>query len=270
MAPFFSPESARLCEEAGVGYVDLAGNARLAFGSIYIETRSAENPFREQRVDRPLFSPKSGRVLRVLLSPPLRPWKVIELQESAGVSLGHVSNVRRNLLERGWAEAGDSGLIVTQPQRLLKAWGTSYKSNQVDERRAYTLCHGADLEAAVKAAMSEAGDGEHLAYASFSAGRWLAPYARHATQFFYADSLGMAALERRLELQPATKGENVILWVPREDDVFTGRVEVAAGVWCTGPVQTWLDLTKAGERGQEAAEHLLQEVLLPAWQGAVK
>jgi len=30
-------------------------------------------------------------------------------------------------------------------------------------------------------------------------------------------------------------------------------------------VQTWLDLSVAGERGGEAVEHLLREKLLPAW-----
>lgn len=270
MAPFLSQESARLCEEARVGYLDLSGNARLAFGPIYIETHSADNLFRERRENRSLFTPKAGRVLRALLSPPLRPWKVTELQEAAGVSLGHVSTVRKNLLERSWAEAGDAGVQVTQPKQILRAWQEAYQPNRVGERRAYTLLHGAALETAVRNAQTEVENGAHAVYASFSAGRWLAPYARHTTQFFYADPAGMEALERHLDLEPASRGENVILWEPREDDVFSSRVEAAPGVWCTGPVQTWLDLAAAGDRGQEAADHLLREVLLPAWQGAAR
>jgi hypothetical protein len=35
-------------------------------------------------------------------------------------------------------------------------------------------------------------------------------------------------------------------------------------VVCTSPVQTYLDLAAAGERGQEAADHLRQERL--QWQ----
>ena len=38
-------------------------------------------------------------------------------------------------------------------------------------------------------------------------------------------------------------------------------VEPAPGVACTSPVQTYLDLSKAGERGREAADHLRQERL---------
>src|SRR5579863_7385590 len=45
VAPFISEESARLCVEAGMGYADLAGNARLSFDQVFIETRAADNPF---------------------------------------------------------------------------------------------------------------------------------------------------------------------------------------------------------------------------------
>jgi hypothetical protein len=45
--------------------------------------------------------------------------------------------------------------------------------------------------------------------------------------------------------------------------VFRDTVEPAQGVICTSPVQTYLDLAIAGERGREAAEHLRHERL--AW-----
>src|ERR1019366_2899103 len=35
VAPFISEESARLCEDAGIGYADLAGNARLSFDQVF-------------------------------------------------------------------------------------------------------------------------------------------------------------------------------------------------------------------------------------------
>jgi len=66
-APFISAQSARICQEAGLGYADLAGNARIAFDNVFIETRSAENPFREKRESRSLFALRATRVLRSLL-----------------------------------------------------------------------------------------------------------------------------------------------------------------------------------------------------------
>jgi len=265
VAPFLSKESARLCVEAGMGYADLAGNARLSFDQVFIETHGADNPFRVKRHLRSLFSAKAGRVLRVLLTPPLRAWKVTELEAAAGVSLGQVSNVRRLLLDREWAVVSEAGLRLSKSEELARAWKDSYEPRPRARETAYTLLHGEALDVAMRAAFAEAGSGAHAVLASYSAARWFAPYARQATQFLYVDKQGADILKRHLQLQPAERGENVVLLEPREDDVFAGRVEAAPGIWCSGLVQTWLDLSVAGERGGEAAEHLLREKLLPVW-----
>lgn len=264
-APFFSEESARLCIEAGTGYADLAGNARLSFDQVFIELQAAGNPFRVKRYLRSLFTAKAGRILRVLLTPPLRAWKVTELEAASGVSLGQVSNVRKLLLDGEWAVAGEPGLRLSRPEDLARAWQGSYEPRTRSRETAYTLLHGQGFEEAMRAALAEAGQGEHAVLASYSAARWFAPYARQATQFFYADRQGAEILRRHLQLQAVSRGENVIILEPDEDDVFSGRVEAAPGIWCSGLVQTWLDMSVAGERGGEAAEHLLQEKLLPAW-----
>jgi hypothetical protein len=51
--------------------------------------------------------------------------------------------------------------------------------------------------------------------------------------------------------------------VLKDHGLFLDAVEPAPGVFCTSPVQTYLDLVVAGERPDEAAEHLRQELL--AW-----
>lgn len=263
VAPFISAESAKICIEAGMGYVDFSGNAQLLFDGVYIETRSAENPFREKREVRSLFTPKAERMLRVLLTPPLRAWKVGELATAAGVSFGQVSKVRKHLIDQEWAKADGEGLRLEKPAEVAEAWRKSYSARLNSRDGHYTLLHGEALDTATRAALAEAG--AHAVLASYSAARWIAPYARQATQFFYADEIGAPILKRHLQLQPVPRGENVVLMQPREDDVFSGRIEAAPGIWCTGLVQTWLDLTVAGERGGEAADHLLSEKLLPAW-----
>lgn len=265
LAPFISEESARICAEAGIGYADLSGNARLSFGRVFIELRSADRPFREKREKRSLFTPKGERVLRVLLTPPLRGWKVEELASAAGVSLGQVSNVRKRLLDQEWAALGEHGLQLSKPEELAQAWEEAYKPPRQKQEKYYTLLHGEALDSAIRTALAEAGEGEHAVLASYSAARWLAPYARQSTQFFYADDIGAQVLKKNLQLQPVSRGENVVLMQPKEDDAFSGRIEAAPGIWCSGLVQTWLDLGASGERGSEAAEHLMGEKLMPAW-----
>jgi len=265
LVPFISEKSARICTEAGMGYADLAGNAHLSFDQVFIEIRTAQNPFREKRELRSLFTPKAGRVLGVLLTPPLRAWKVEELAKETGVSLGHVSNVRRRLLDREWARADDAGLRLTKPEELARSWQDAYESRARKRKKYYTVLHGEEMERALRAALAEAGAGEHAVLSSFSAARWIAPYARQATHFFYADAVGEEVLRQHLQLSPTTQGENVVVEEPRETDVFERRIEPVSGIWCTGLVHTWLDLNATGERGREAAEHLLKHKLLTVW-----
>ena len=100
-----------------------------------------------------------------------------------------------------------------------------------------------------------------MLFSSFSAAQWLAPYARVSTNYFYADSEGLEKLVNALQLVPASKGENVVITIPKDDGLLLDTVELAPGVICTSPVQTYLDLSVAGERGKEAAEYLRQEKL---------
>ena len=99
------------------------------------------------------------------------------------------------------------------------------------------------------------------AFASFSAAHWLAPYGRTGSQYFYADNVGLDRLKTELKLSSVSKGENVVVTLPKDQELFSDLVEPAPGAVCTGAIQTYLDLTAAGERGREAADHLRQETL---------
>jgi len=66
----------------------------------------------------------------------------------------------------------------------------------------------------------------------------------------------MAALSEHLKLERASRGTNVFVAVPKDDGVFIDSYEPAPDVRSTGLIQTYLDLSQAGDRGREAAEHL--------------
>jgi hypothetical protein len=261
MAPYISPAVRQLCEEKDVGYLDLEGNARIAFGGVFIERMMADKPAAEQRELKSLFRPKSAQVLRAMLREPKRAWRVTELSEISGVSLGHVSNVRTGLIDREWARASDDGLVLSKPEALLDAWRDSYNPPPGERHRLYTPLHGSAFEDAARSAMrSEAGPGRAV-FASFSAAHWLAPYGRTGTHYFFADEEGLRELQAALKLAPASKGENVVVTVPKDLGLLSDTIEPAPGAICTSAVQTYLDLSIAGERGAEAAEHLRLERL---------
>ena len=264
VAPYLSPEAQALCRQNEVGFLDLEGNARLVFDSVFIERLVSSKPSVERRELKSLFKPKSAQVLRVMLRDPARPWRVTELAKIAGVSLGHVSNVRSSLLDREWGQVSDKGLFICEPDALLNAWRDAYEPPAGKRMSFYTTLHGSSFEEAARQALHAEPENGQAVFASFSAAHWLAPYGRTGMQYFYADNAGLERLQVGLKLSPASKGENVVVTFPKDQGLFRDIIEPAPGAVCTSPIQTYLDLTAAGERGREAAEHLRRERLM--WQ----
>jgi hypothetical protein len=261
IAPYLSPEARTICRENKVGYIDLQGNVRLEFDGVFIERIVADKPAPDRRELKSLFKPKSALVLKALLRDPGRRWRVEELAQSAGVSLGHASNVRSGLLDREWAEVSEQGLFLSKPNELLDAWHDAYEPPLGKRMGFYTVMHGKSFEDAARAGLGAHEIGGRAIFASFSAAQWLAPYGRTGMQYFYADEAGLERLKHALQLSVSSKGENVVVTLPKDRGLLEDTVEPAPGAICTGPVQTYLDLSAAGERGREAAEHLRREQL---------
>ncbi len=264
VAPYLSPDSQALCREHDVGFMDLQGNAYITFDGVFIERLTGSAPPAERRELKSLFKAKAAHVLLVMLRDPERAWRVAELAEEADVSLGHVSNVRAALLDREWAQADSNGMFLAEPDALLDAWQDDYEPPAGKRLRFYTPLHGSSFDEAVRRLLRAGTDKAHALLASFSAANWLAPYARTGSHFFYADDLGLERLKEELRLSSTTKGENVVITLLKDDWLLTDTTEPTPGIICTSPVRTYLDLTAAGERGREAADHLRGEEL--KWQ----
>jgi hypothetical protein len=260
VAPYLSPVARQACREKGVGYLDLEGNSWISFDGVFIDHQVADRPPSENRELKSLFKPKSAQIIRMMLREPDRAWRVMELSEASGASLGQVSNVRTALLNREWAKTTNEGVCLSDPKALLDAWVETYELPSGDRKKFYTTLHGSALENAARNAIGERSNG-HALFSSFSAAQWLAPYARVSTNYFFADIQGLEKLVKALQLVPASKGENVVITLPRDEGLLLDTVEAAPGAICTSPVQTYLDLSVAGERGKEAAEYLRQEKL---------
>jgi hypothetical protein len=177
------------------------------------------------------------------------------------VSFGHVSNVRHALIDREWARSDRGGLILTHPEAVLDSWRAVYERPSGKQLPFYTTLHGSALQQRLPDILEEANHKGEAMLASFSAAQWLAPYARVSMSYFYADEKGLAVLRERLDLSSPARGENVIVLQIEDDGLFRDAVEPAPHVRCTSPVQTYLDLYVAGERGREAAQHLREEKL---------
>lgn len=277
--PVVSPRIADLCRSAGWSWLDLAGNCRIDVpGLLHIE-RAGEPPVRSK--SRPVGSLRSAaaaRVLRALLSPAHagRSWTQRDLRRStcarvgtdAPVSLGLVNKVLRHLGEEGFIEDTDvPGVRVRDASGLLAAWRAAYDFDRHERRNYFTLLKGARLAEALDEVGLDAGG--RAAYAAFSAAERQAPHVRQGKTWLYVDARSLDAFARRVEAKEVESGENVVVLVPEDAGVFlTFDADAKGGdrgLGCTDPVQTYVDLAHCGGRGEEAAEALLEQRILPAW-----
>ena len=256
VSPYLSPESRAICMEHDTAYLDLMGNARLEFDTVYIERAVSEKPVSETRSLRSIFSPKAAAILRVLLREPGRAWRVADLAVQARASYGHVSNVRKALLAREWIEVEEDGIVLVQPNTLLQTWRESYRRPAGNSITGYTHFHGTQFDERLQGTLNPHPERPRALYALHSAARWLAPFGRSATHTFYADEPGTEALKEVLKLTHAARGENVVLLVPTDESLFHDAAEPGPNVFCTNPIVTYLDLWTGSDRDREAAEHL--------------
>ncbi len=261
MAPYISPKSAQICADAGVGYADFVGNCRLSFGQVYVEQQGMPNTLAKKRDLRSLYSPKAARILRVLLTPPRRTWKVEDLAEEAEVSLGQVSKVKKLLSDRELISDATVGFTLSKPEELLKDWAEnySYKKNQVQSF--YSLLKIPQIEENLARVCS--GRGVRYALTGFSAAARFAPAVRYARVFAYVEET-QGSIASLLEFKEVPSGANVSLLTPYDEGVFYG-VEEIDGVQIASPIQAYLDLWGFPGRGEEAADALLEEVIRKRW-----
>ena len=260
VSPYLSPESRAICTDQDVAYLDLVGNARLAFDTVYIERAVADKPRSETRALRSIFRPKAAAVLRVLLRDPDRTWRVADLAAQAHASYGHVSNVRKALLEREWLEVRDDGAALLQPEALLQTWRESYRRPPGRFITGYTHLHGRELDERLRGKLNPYPEFPRAIYSLHSAAQWFAPFGRSGTHTLYTDESGSRMLKDELKLTPAAAGANVILQVTTDESLFDDASEPVPNVFCTSPIVTYLDLWNGSDRDREAADHLAGEV----------
>jgi hypothetical protein len=261
VAPYISPQSARLCMENGIGYVDLAGNCRLSFGSVYVERDGKPNPAPQRRELRSLYAPRTTRVLRVLLQDPKKPWRLQPLAQEAGVSLGQAYNVKKLLADREWIRSEADGLRLADPRALLQEWSQHYTYRKNAGRDFYSLDAPPEVERKLTAACRDAA--VPYAFTGFSAAARLAPMVRYQRVMAYISG-DPTPVVTALSLKEVPSGANVTFLSPYDDGVFYGAAEVN-GLRIASPVQVYLDLIGYRGRGEEAASFVLEQVIERTW-----
>ncbi len=261
MAPYISPEGAELLKANGVGYADFAGNCLLSFGNVYVDKTGAKNPLKRQNIQNRIYSPRSSRVVRVLLHNPNRVWKVNDLAREAGISIGQVSNVKKLLEDREWITHDKSGIKLIKPLELLNDWSANYSFKENSVYRFYSRKSIPEIESLLSSRDSDLSI--ESALTGFSAAARLKMNVRYNRAMIYIERLDEELL-KKWEFKEVESGANINLFVPYDSGVFYGG-EIIDNQRVVSPVQTYLDLVNYAGRGEEAAEKILEEVIKKSW-----
>ncbi len=265
-APFISNESRKTCKEANVGFIDLAGNCYFRFDHIFIWIEGRKNPYPAAWSLKALFSPKSSRVLRALLSDVNRYWSTVELAEEIDVSPGLVTKAKQYLTENELAETSQDRksrkFRLNDPERLLLEWSTKYSYQENRLYGYYSLDDIKVFEQKLPTILS--GTDIRYAFSLTSGASFVAPHLRYVRSFVYVESGRIDEAAELLKLKRVESGANVVLMEPFDEAVFYDLQEIR-GVKVVSDIQLYLDLRSYKERGDEAAQSVFEQRIKNKW-----
>lgn len=258
IAPFISREGAEICSELGVGFIDLSGNCLLNLEGLYIERTGYPNKFKKPREIQSLFSPKSSRVIRWLLTDPKRVWTLKGLAIETGVSIGLIHRIATALENNLFAKKELRAFKLEDPARLLEAWREEYFRRAPKWAR-YVIRAGPIEESANELKVSANLYGVRYALSGPSGAWFISSYLVPTVIHCYVDVLKEEFLNE-LKADPVSSEGTLLIRVVEQENEFIGS-RLVKGVYVVSDLQLYLDLWAMGGRGQEAAEELRKERL---------
>jgi len=260
-APYISSDTARICRENEVGYIDLAGNCFLSFDQVYINRENYPRANKERRTLRSLYTPKASRILRVMLCSPRRSWQLQELASEAKVSLGLAFKAKERLLDLEYAREENKSICLNRPEEILNKWAEKYSFRK---NRMYDYFSLMELKEVEQKIAQYCGEKEiPYTFTLFSGAALVAPFARYTRGFVYVGDRIQEVAES-VGLKSVSSGPNFTILEPYDEGVFYASRETK-GLIVACDVQLYLDLVGYRGRGKESAEFLLEQRIRPEW-----
>jgi len=259
VAPYVGPHLAKAAREAGVGYVDLAGNAFLHWGALHLSVEGQQPPPRPVDATVSLYSPKASRVVRIMLYEPECRWRQDEIIRATNVSPGYVSQIIAELIETGLAEIRGRLVGLLDPGHLLDLWAARYDLRRISWAQWHVPMDAlSDLPQRVSELA--AGRNVRVAFTGLRAASLIAPYGSGGVAHLFGDRAVDEVLQAAGATSVESAGNLLVNAPPWDEGVFLG-VREARGVSIAHPVQIYLDTWALSGRAREAAEVLRQECL---------
>ncbi len=265
-ASYITKRAAQICNEMNVGYLDLSGNCRLAFDSIFIEKEGFQNKKVEKRPLRSLFSPKSSRIVRLLLENPLITWRVQELAAAAKISLGLASKVKQKLIDLDFIADKRDSVKLKDPEAALIDWAKNYSYRDNELLACYASGGMYELEDHLSKYCQQRNI--RCALTLYSAANRIAPFVRGFLQSAMYIEADLKQVASDLGWKPVPTGANFLLLKPFDDFIlYNSRILEESSYPLVSNIQLYLDLASHKSRGEDAAEFLLETKIRPQLEG---
>ena len=245
----------KLCEDSGVSWADLSGNADISAPNLRVLIGGHPNLYKNLGRPSSPFAPKSSRIARWLLINAKKSTTQRELSFATNVDEGHTSRIISRLeVEELISRKNDGSIVVSNPDLLLDSWREKYdfKKNRIIKGHIAARSSNEIL----KKISDLLSDKDILHAATGLGGAWLyCKFANFRIVSFYIEKQLSKNLFKFLGFREEERGSNVWFVVPKDEGVFYGSKKVE-GINCAHPVQVYLDLFGHPERAMEAADDL--------------
>lgn len=256
LAPHLEDEAQALCSAAGVGTMDLAGNALLDAPGLYYCVLGREQAGGRKRDVSAPFRGKAERIARRLLLERDRAWTMRELAAAAETSLGLASMTTTALAKQGLVAKSRQGLSAHDPTVLLDAWAEAY-----DLRRSPFVIYRSALAAAEIEARLREQHATPYALTLWSAYRRLMGQGvrtRYVALFWAGPT---AAAEELLGLNRRVGSSYLFLFQPYDESLLWGAQADDSGIVNVDPLQLYLDLGSGDEQELALAQQVRERLL---------
>lgn len=255
-ARYLSSSVREALSEQGLSFVDATGNIRIAVDSpaLFISDRGEDrDPWRMGRPRGTLKGEPAARVARALLDY-RRDWTVRELMAASGSSSGATYRVLEYLEREDLVEKDDKRYLVTDWERLLRAWSADASFQATTRVMAFIEPRGVDY---FLGKLNEEPEFPVAVTGSMAAKEW-ASYAPAKAAYVYVSSIQEAS--EQWGLRPNAAAPNVILLEPKTvgDVPFQNTTTGEGGYPVAAPAQVAADLLNGPGREPAEGEYLIE------------
>jgi len=186
-------------------------------------------------------------------------------KSEANISLGQASNLKRWLLDyeliSEYAKQNRTRFRLSSPEKLLSKWVNYYSYRKNTIRNYYSLENVRTVEKTLADYFNK--NKVQYAFTLASGAAKVAPFLRYSRVFCYVKG-DLLSISKELGLKEVNSGPNITFLEPYDEGIFYNLQNVN-DVNVVSDIQLYLDLKSYKERGEEAAELILEKRLKEKW-----